>query len=127
MIAPIDRFTSVPNVAEAVTPVNGVSIAGVQNTFATLLSDIPCGFAKQIEVFFLCVTQPIQHIVIRNYAANRTIFVDTQLTGAIAANTQTSVTFNGPFGQSYDILIQRKNGADTPAGTLAFCWTAAKA
>jgi hypothetical protein len=127
MISPIDRWTSKPNVAEKVTPIGGTSIAGVQNTFVTVLENIPCGFARTIEVFFLCTTQPIQHIVIRSYAANRTLVVDTQITGAVVANTTVSVTFNGPFGQSYDVLVQLKNGADTPAGTVATMWTAAKA
>lgn len=127
MISPIDRWTSKPNVAEKVTPVIGVDIGGAANATVFLLTDIPCDFARTIEVFFLCASQPIQHIIIRNYAANRTIFVDTQLTGAIALNTPTSVAFNGPFGQSYDILVQLKNGAITPNGTLALCWTAAKA
>ena len=130
MISPIDRWTSKPNVAEKVTPVTGVDLGasgGAPNSTVFLLTNIPCDFARTVEVFFLCVTQPIQHIIIRNYAANRTIFVDTQLTGAIASNTPTSVVFNGPFGQSYDIIVQLKNGAITPAGSLALCWSAAKA
>ena len=126
MISPIDRWTSKPNVAEKVTSRQGVDIGGAANGFVTLLSDIPCDFARTIEVFF-STTDAIQHIVIRSYAANRVIQVDTQVTGAIVANTPTSVTFNGPFGQSYDVLIQRKNGAPTPALTFAQCWSAAKA
>lgn len=127
MIAPIDRYTSVPNVAEKVTPVGGTSIAGVQNSYVNVLTNIPCGFARTIEVFFLCTTQPIQHLVIKTYAANRLLSVQTFLTGAVAANTTTSVTFNGPFGQTYDVQVQLKNGADTPVGTVATAWTAAKA
>lgn len=126
MISPIDRYTSVPNVAEAVTSGDGFDIGGAANAFITVLTDIPCSFAKQVEVFFL-TTDSIQHIVIKTYAANRTISVQTFLTGAIAANTATSVTFNGPFGQTYDVLVQLKNGGATPAGTLAKMWTAAKA
>lgn len=126
MIAPIDRFTSVPNVAEAVTSGDGFDIAGDANQFITVLTNIPCYFAKSIEVFFVCASQPIQHIVIKNYAGSRTINVSTQVTGAVPANTPISVTFNGPFGQTYDVLVQLKNGAATPA-TLAKVWTAAKA
>lgn len=127
MISPIDRFTSVPNVAEAVTAGDGFDIAGAANAFVWVLTDIPCAFAKQIEVFFLCSAEPIQHIMIKNYAANRTISVTTQLTGAIVANTPISVTFNGPFGQTFDVGVQLKAGAATPAGTLAKMWAAAKA
>ena len=127
MIAPIDRFTSVPNVAEAVTSGDGFDIAGAPNALIDVLTDIPCSFAKSIEVFFLCATQPIQHVVIKSYAANRTISVSTQVTGAVAANTPISVTFNGPFGQTYDVQVQLKGGVATPVNTFAKIWTAAKA
>ena len=110
MIAPIDRFTSVPNVAEAVTSGAGFDIQGAANATIDVLTDIPCAFAKSIEVFFLCASQPIQHIIIKSYAANRTISVQTQVTGAVAANTPISVTFNGPFGQTYDVQVQLKIG-----------------
>lgn len=127
MISPIDRFTSKPNIAEKVTPIGGAPIDGDANAFRTVLTDIPCGFARTIEVFFLCTTQPIQHIIIRSYAANRSLFVDTQITGAIAANTTTSVAFAGPFGQSYDVRVKLKNGAATPVGTVATVWSCARA
>lgn len=127
MISPIDRFTSVPNVAEAVTSGDGFDIQGAPNAFVWMLTNIPCGFAKTIEVFFVCPGDSIQHVVIKNYAGNRTVNVVTQLTGAVAANNTVSVTFNGPFGQSYDIGVQLKGGVATPAGTLAKMWTAAKA
>ena len=127
MISPIDRYTSVPNIAETMTSGDGFDIQGAPNQIITVLKDIPCSFAKSIEVFFLCSAEPIQHIVLTNYAGSRTLSVQTQITGAVAAGTTISVTFNGPFGQTYDVAVQLKNGGATPAGTLAKIWTAAKA
>lgn len=127
MISPIDRWTSKPNVAEKVTPIGGTSIAGAPNQFITVLRDIPCGFAKTIEVFFLCTTEPIQHIIIRSYAASRSLVVDTLVTGAVPANTTISVAFPGPFGQSYDVVVKLKNGMATPPGTVATVWSCARA
>ena len=126
MISPIDRWTSKPNIAEKVTPIGGTSIAGGANAVIPVLTDIPCGFAKQIEVFFLCTTANIQHVLITNYAASRSLNVQTQLTGLIVANTTVSVVFNGPFGQSFDISVQL-TGAGAPVGTVATIWACAKA
>ena len=124
MITPLSRYTSAPTIAEALTTLpSGVSLEGLAGTQITLLTNVPCAHARTIEIF-LNTPVKLNHIIVRSYAGERSLSVDTKVTGAIAAGTTTSVVFPGPYGQTFDILVELN--ALTGGGNFAKCWVAAK-
>lgn len=117
MIAPLDRYTSIPWSAEAVA-FNVTVGAGT----TAVLTNVPCIHAHSVTVFVEVTAGALiaPGVTIRKYAANRQIQVDTNVVGALAAPNSAAVDNTTAYGQTYDLLV-------TTAGpTTLTIWTCAR-
>jgi hypothetical protein len=122
MISPIDRFTSLPMVSQAVAvdPTTATyNFAFAAGAGQTAIRNVPSIFAHSITIF-VQPTVAITNVTIRRYAANRQIQQDTVVIAAVGAGVAASVDSVGTVGETYDILFS----AAAP-GTLKM-WTVAR-
>jgi hypothetical protein len=122
MISPIDRFTSLPYVSQAVaiSPTNTYDFPVVAGT-NFVIRDVPSIHAHSVTIFVAPTGTAVTNVTIRKYAANRTITQDAiAIAGPVAAGATASVDNVGTIGETYDILLTAAG-----AGTVKV-WTAAR-
>lgn len=123
MIAPIDRQMNFPWSTEAVA-VNGSNAleVTVPAGATTVISNVSSIHAHSITVFVQVVAGALvaPGITIRKYAANRTIVVDTNIIGVVAAPNSAAADNTSALGQTYDIIVH------TGAAATVRVWTCSR-
>jgi hypothetical protein len=123
MIAPIDRQMNFPWSTEA-TAVNGSNEFNVTVPAGatTVISNVSSIHAHSVTVFVQVIAGALvaPGVTIRKYAANRTITVDANVIGVVAAPNSAAADSVLPVGQTYDIIVH------TGAAATLRVWTCAR-
>jgi len=124
VIAPIDRYINVPNIAEglAQTATGDLAVTINQNAGAgtTVISNVACIHAREIVVMVQAVAGKIDHVYLDIYGASRAVVVTVDL-GNVGAGTKAIKQYLGGAGQTYDVRLVPLAAAD-----LARAWTCAR-
>lgn len=125
MIAPIDRQMNFPWSTEAlaVSSTNTVDIVIPPAVDLTVISNVSSIHAHSITVFISVLAGALAApgVTIRKYAANKTITVDTNIIGILAAPATAAADSTAAVGQTYDVIVH--GGA---AGATVRVWTCAR-
>lgn len=123
MIAPLDRYINVPNIAEglAVSGTGGliVPIALNGGTGTTVISNVSCIHAREIVVMVKATAQ-IDHVYLDIYAGSRSMVASVDL-GNVGAGATTILQYLLGAGQTYDVRLVPSVDPD-----VAQAWTAAR-
>jgi hypothetical protein len=114
-------------IVERQTTGSGVDIVGAAGATVFILENIPCGFARDVRVFLSVPASGIQTVIMRMYARNKTLFVDTTLAaGPLAAGTYSYVFPQAtvPIGQSCTLGVTLDAGG-APANSFVHAYVEA--